>query len=227
MGRRGGAAWTDRESILWQTCSYVAALVEGREPAPPSEIMTTFVPQGGPADMLLAQGPHERLSFRALGDGTYTHDSGYFFATGPAGLAASAGVAVFRAAGNSNRRHAARAAAQQRWVVEDSGHVTVGTEGFHLATHEGVFYWTWGSITAASLVAPENLEMYGDSTVGPVHWILHTPWAELIFVLWALRRHRRHPQLVTGTWLPPGFLDHVADQGYRAPIPSPVLLLDR
>ncbi|GMA30842.1 hypothetical protein [Litorihabitans aurantiacus] len=91
MAARDEGTWTGRESILWQTCEYVAAMVEGRAPVPPHEILTTFAPQGGPHDRLLAQGPFELLVFRALGDGSYARSGGIFLATGPIGIAATAG----------------------------------------------------------------------------------------------------------------------------------------
>ncbi|WP_284249592.1 hypothetical protein [Litorihabitans aurantiacus] len=102
----------------------------------------------------------------------------------------------------------------------------MSAESFHLQTPAGVYFWGWGAITSASIVADDHVEVYGEATSGPVRWVLHTPWAALIFASWALRRHRRHPQLVTGTWLPVGFLEHVVAQGYRQPMSSPVIVLD-
>lgn len=219
--------WSERDSVLYETCRYVAALVAGQAPVPRAPIATTFVPQGGPGDTLLAQGPYEMLEFRAVGDGSYVHDSSFFFATGAVGLAATAGMALVRAAGNSNRRAAANAAAQPRWVVEESGVFTVGLFGFHLHNNDGIYYWAWESITAMTITHPGYFEMYGDSTRGPVHWTFASPWAELIFALWALRRHPQHPQLINGAWLPPGWLDWVRSRGYHEPIPSPVIQIDR
>ena len=45
-------------------------------------------------------------------------------------------------------------------------------------------------------------------------WIIQSDWAELLFVAWAVIRHRRHPQLVTGGWLPPGWVERATQYGY-------------
>lgn len=209
--------------MLWQTCAWVAAAVAGREVTPRAAVQTIFAPQGGPHDVLLCAGPYERLAFRALGNGTYEHNGGWFFATGGVGLALSAGVMLARGMGNRARRAAAAHAAVPRWVVEERGLFTVGTCGFHLSHSSGVFYWDWGSISSMTVRGPGYFEMTGSSTAGPVHWTFATPWAELIFALWALARHPRHPQFVTGEWLPPGFLAWVSQNGYEPPLAGPAV----
>lgn len=219
--------WTERDSILWQTCAWVAAAVGGQEVVPRGTVLTNFAPQGGPDDVLLCAGPFERLTFRALGNGTYDHNGGFFFATGRLGIAVSAGVLLARGLTNHARRTSAAQAAVPRWVVEEQGTFTVGTRGFHLSNSSGVFYWGWGAITSITITGPGYFEMFGESTNGPVHWTFATPWAELIFALWALTCHPRHPQLVTGQWLPSGFLQWVAQHGYEPPLAGPSIQLER
>ena len=49
-------------------------------------------------------------------------------------------------------------------------------------------------------------------------WAIASDWAELVFVLWALARHPRHPQLINGEWLPPGWLEHAEAFQHPAPV---------
>ena len=217
--------WSARDSALWFTCSYVEATAEGRAVAPPSPVLTTFAPQGGADDVLLAQGPYDRFEFVAAGDGSYVQDTGFFMATGAVGLAATAALATARVIGNEARRSSANAAAMPRWTVTERGEITVGTRGFHLAHRHGVVHWPWQAIREVTMTGPGRFEMSGDSTQGPVRWCFGTPWAELVFALWALNRHPRHPQLLSGSWLPPGFLQWAEHNGYAAPLPGPAILM--
>lgn len=224
---REGLAWTERDEVLWQTCAYVAATVAGRQIAPREPMATTFAPQGGAQDVLLCTGPYERLAFRAVGDGSYTSSGGLFLGTGKIGLTLTAGVLVARGLRNRSRRAAAERATVPRWVVEERGQLTVGTRGFHLSPATGVFYWDWGSITEMTIDAPGCFTMSGASTRGPVRWTFATPWAELVFALWALDRHPGHPQLVTGDWLPADFLTRVAESGHEPPLRRAAIEIER
>ena len=49
--------------------------------------------------------------------------------------------------------------------------------------------------------------------------MIRSDWAELLFVLWALVRHPRHPQLGNGGWQPPGWQDRCRANGL-VPIPD-------
>lgn len=69
----------------------------------------------------------------------------------------------------------------------DTGMIYVSAYGFYLSGEGGLYPWSWG-----------------------FSWILRSDWAELVFVTWALAVHPRHPQLLTGGWLPPGWLDWAA-----------------
>src|SRR5690606_32039467 len=92
----------------------VAAAATGREVLPLQPVLTNFAPQGGPHDVLLCGGPYELLTFRPLGDGSYQHNGGFFFATGGVGLALTAGAMIARGVGNRSRREAAAQAAVPR-----------------------------------------------------------------------------------------------------------------
>ena len=99
--------WTDRDSALWHTCEIAVDLANGIIPRPRLEVVASFPPQFGRDEEFLASGPFELFDFHAPGDGTYMHSGSFFFATGAAGLAATAAVAVGRAIGNGSRRRAA------------------------------------------------------------------------------------------------------------------------
>lgn len=64
------------------------------------------------------------------------------------------------------------------------------------------------SVTSATMARPGAVQISGNSEHGPVSWALCSDWAELLFITRALTRHPRHPQLIDGQWLPPGWLDH-------------------
>ncbi len=46
---------------------------------------------------------------------------------------------------------------------------------------------------------------------------------DLAAAAWAFARHRRLPQLLTGGWLHPGFLQRCVDAGYPSRLPTPAL----
>jgi hypothetical protein len=86
----------------------------------------------------------------------------------------------------------------------------VSTHGFYLQTQSaGLLPWSWGALVSAAMTARSSVHLQGLTAHGKgVSWLLRTPWAELVFVLWALARHPQHPQLLTGSWLPPGWVEH-------------------
>jgi hypothetical protein len=51
-----------------------------------------------------------------------------------------------------------------------------------------------------------------------MHWMLESPYAELVFALWAKARYPSHSQLVTGDWLPENCLRWATDMGHRPAI---------
>lgn len=217
------APWTDRDTALWHTCEIAAVLAHGRIPPPRQQVVSIFPPQLAPDEQYWAAGPYLLNEELAPGDGSYVHDSGYFLATGRGGLTATAAVAAFRAAGNARRRRRAEEAAVPRWTPIEHGTVYLSAYGFSLHGPGGVSPWGWPSVTAAQMVAPGAVHLLGASVRGQVSWILQSDWAELLFVAWALARHRQHPQLITGSWLPPGWLQRCAEFSQQTRLASPAL----
>lgn len=215
-------AWSGHDSALWHTCEIATDLVHRRPVVAGLEVLAPF-PPAPPDDRFWASGPFALSDLRAAGDGSYVHNSGFFFATGALGLAATAATAVGRAAGNANRRRAAEAAATPRWTVIDSGTVYVAPSSFTMHSVHGLFAWPYDGIHAAQMVGPGQLHFQGQSESGAVSWVLASDWAELVFVSWALRRHPRHPQLVSGGWLPPGWLARCRAHAYATRLTSPAL----
>jgi len=157
--------WNAHDTALWHTCEIAVDLAAGRVPQALREVLAPFPPPA-PDRAFWASGTFELMDLRAAGDGSYMRNDGFFFATGPLGLALTAAAAVGKAAGNS---------------------------------------------------------FQGQSEAGPISWILVSDWAELLFVTWALLFHPRHPQLLSGAWLPPGWLDRCAAHAYRTRLASPRL----
>lgn len=215
-------AWTQHDAALWHTCEIASDLAAGRMPTSTREVLAPFPPRLGPGERFWASGGFDLLRLQAAGDGSYMHSSGMFFATGAVGLAATAAFAVGQAAGNRSRREAAAAATVPQWTVVDQGELFVSAFGFYLQS-QGIWPWQWAAVNGAQMVAPRQVELYGDSEGGPVHWIVTSDWAELLFITWALTIHPRHPQLIGGGWLPPGWLQHCATHGYGTRLTSAAL----
>lgn len=206
--------WDSHDYALWFTCELVATLVDGapdRTDLP--QLLTPFPMQLSDDERAIAGCSFRRLVWGATGDGTYTHNSGFFFATGAIGLALTAGAAAGRAARNSARKRQAAAGLEPRWLETDAGALYVTTHGFYMQDQEGLFAWGWDSITSAQ-VANGLVELSGESTSGPTTFALAADYAELVFVLWALARHPSHPQLLEGSWLPYNWLRRADDAGY-------------
>jgi hypothetical protein len=203
-------AWTDRDGALWHTCEIAADLAQGRTPPNRLEVATPFPPQLAADEVTWASGRFQLLEHRALGDGSYAHSSDFLLATGPGGMTLMTAMAVGTAVGNNARRRAAQAAAAPRWTLIDAGVLYVSGYGFYLHVTNGLLPWRWSDITMASMVGPAAVQLAGNSQRGTISWILRSDWAELVFVTWAFDRHPRHPQLVTGEWLPPGWLQRAA-----------------
>jgi len=225
MGRRKPVAplWADRDTALWHRCEIAVDLAAGTVPLPRQQVASMFPPQLGYDEQFWAVGPFALLEQRALGDGSYQHNGGFFYATGRGGLTATATVAAFRAAGNSSRRRAAEAAAVPRWVQVDQDALYVSRYGIHLQTAHALLPWSWTSFTAAQMVGPGAVHLLGEGANRSVSWVLHSDWAELVFVAWALARHRKHPQLLNGAWLPPGWLQRCAEQAHSTRLTTPAL----
>lgn len=217
------ATWTARDTALWHTCEIAVDLVHGVVPEPRQEVYTAFPPQLGHDERFWASGAFELLEERAAGDGSYVHNSGFFFATGVVGLTATAAFAGARALGNTQRRAAAAQAAVPSWTPVETGNVYVSPLGMHLHTARSVLPWRWSAFTAMQMVGPGAVHVLWNSDSGPISWVLRSDWSELVFVTWAMTHHRRHPQLLNGGWLPPGWFGWASQQSYPLRLSSPAI----
>lgn len=207
---------SSHDTAIWHSI-HICELIDVGSLESWQSVGTTFVLRNGPDERALVTGPFRLNDYVPVGDGTYTHNSGMMLATGRGGLAMSAGFMAVQAAGNAMRKQAAAAAAQPRWHVIEQGQIWVTQYGFYRATPHGLFAWTYGAIGSAQMVGPGALWMTGDSTNGPVSWILESDWAELILLLWARAVGIDHPQTSGPGWIPPGWPERVIDAGQQLP----------
>ncbi|PPK98165.1 hypothetical protein CLV92_102318 [Kineococcus xinjiangensis] len=227
--REGGAAreparaWSDRDSALWHTCEIAADLAAGAVPQPRLDIATPFPPRFAADERFWAAGPFDLLALRAPEGAPPRGAPRFFLATGAGGLAATAAVALARAAGDARRRAEEERRAAPRWVRVDAGALAVSGCGMYWHTPAALLTWDWGSVTSAEVLEPGAVHLTGEGPAGPGSWILRSDWAELVFVTWALQRHPRHPQLRSGGWLPPGWLSWCATQPYPTRLASAAL----
>lgn len=214
--RPGASALSSHDTAIWHTCQINELLDADHLDAWP-EVLTPFAGQPD-GNRYLVDGAFSLADHHAAGDGSYERDNGFFFATGGAGLALTAGVMAGRAIGNARRRNEAIRAATARWREIDRGQIWVGTGGVTFRTVNGIFSWWFPSIDAAELVGPAAMWFTGKTGPGQtISWIVRSDWAELIFTLWARARHPRHPQLVGGAWVPAGWTHRVLSAGIRMP----------
>jgi hypothetical protein len=188
------------------------------------EILSSFPPSLGPDERLWASGPYIACEFRPLGDGTWQTSNTFVAGTGTLGLSLAVGSLVAGAVSRSKARDRAAADAVARWVPAHQGQLFVSGYGFYFHTPQ-VFSWRWSDIDEATVTAAGETRISGHSTRGPTMWAIASDWAELVFVLWALARHPRHPQLVNGEWLPPGWLEHARACQRPAPVATDGRLL--
>ncbi|MEU1816533.1 hypothetical protein ABZ543_15225 [Streptomyces roseifaciens] len=214
--------WSPLDDYLWHTCDILADLVEGRLDRRPLIATTASMAHG---DRALAVGPGQRVTWRALGDGSYLHEGGFAFGRPGFVLASVAATAVT----NSVRRSRAARDAQPRWVVDGPGEVTVSVRGMHFAhpTSWLDLYWNgpngWRAI---DLVAPDVFQATFVSDRGEqITTRVHSPWASLMFVLSARASFPAHPRLLGGGWLPPDF-EHRCALMERPCRPAARLVLD-
>ncbi|QKV78285.1 hypothetical protein [Amycolatopsis sp. Hca4] len=223
MGQKTAAnpvpPWTQRDEVLWYTCYLAALLAGGQSTQDVHEVLAPFPPTIGGDEKFWACGSFVLSDFRALGDGSWQVSTPVVFGTGAVGLGLVAGTLVGGSIAKSRARRAAQAAAVPRWVPIEQGNVYLSQYGFYMHT-PSVLRWPWTDISGLSVVAPATVHFSGNSEHGPISWMLQSDWAELLFVSWALAVHPRHPQLVTGGWLPPGWVEH-ARFHQRAPRAAP------
>jgi len=214
--------WDSCDSALWYTCEIAADLMAGRRPGITLDVVAPFPPdaQNQPSG---ASGDFALYELRANGDGSYLRNQGFFFATGALGLAATAAIAMGRAAGNNARRRAAIEATTPRWTAIDGGHLYLACSGFKMHSATGLFPWAYSDVDSAQMVAPQCVSFQGLSSRGPISWVVSSMWAELLFITWALARHPRHPQVVSGGWLPPGWLQRCKTYGQHTRLATAAL----
>ena len=216
MRRNPSRDWTDYDEGLLYTLWVVDCLLTDRADQL-QYVNPPFVIDHTGGERIYAQAPFQLLEWAAPGDGTYQHDSSFFFATGRGGLTMTAAAAVFRAHGNARRRAQATQSAVPRWLPADQGTAWVSSHGFWIQTMRGLFPWPWESVAGMQVVNQGNVQLQGSSTAGPVSWQVVSPAAELMFALWVLTRRVPHPQWMNRDWIPPNWIHWASERGKRLP----------
>ncbi|MGH3526281.1 MAG: hypothetical protein ACRDQV_14160 [Pseudonocardiaceae bacterium] len=216
-----GPGWTTRDEVLSYTTTLAAELGAGGPVGSAWEVTAPFPPTLGEELPLWGSGAFTLHEWRAPGDGSWQPNQTIAFGTGAVGAGLMIGSLLGGVIGNSRARRAAEAAAIPRWMQTDGGGLYLSHRGFYLHT-DRVVAWDWASVTSATMAKPGAVQISGTSEYGPISWALCSDWAELLFITWALTRHPRHPQLIGGQWLPPGWLDHAHAHHQPAwAVPSP------
>jgi hypothetical protein len=215
------STWSPLDEYLWHSCDVLADLVEGRLGQRP---LVATMARLAPGDRALAVGPAERLTWRAVGDDSYTHTSVVAFGSTGFVLGSMAASAV----GNSARRRTAALNAQPRWVLDGAGEVTVTTRKVYFGHPVCSLDLDWTGLNTIDIVAPDVFQTtFLNTHSGRQMTVqLRTPWASLIFVLAALAAFPAHPRLLGRGWLPADFEKRSADLG-RPCRPAARLVLDR
>lgn len=219
--------WTDADQALLYTCHLASDLLAGRQ-MHPSPVAAPFPPRFATDERYLAAGGFTLSIYDAVGDGSYIQDAGFFFATGKAGLAATAGIAAARARSNSKRRKEAARDMVPRWVPQHTGIVTVSDHGIYLRTPQDFFAWNWVTLRSAEVAAFNTVVLAAPTANGRIaHWQFHSMYAELAFLLWATTRYPGHPQLVDQRWLPPNWVRWAREQGQTPALAERLMLGDQ
>jgi hypothetical protein len=66
---------------------------------------------------------------------------------------------------------------------------------------------------SAEMIGPRQVSLHLDLDQLDNTVVVTSDWAELLFVCWATAHHPRHSQLVTGEWLPPGWIRRAREFG--------------
>ena len=197
--------WNDRDRALLHTCTIGATIVRQHGLESIAEVIASFPTTLGPDEPLWACGAYIAYEHCALGDGTYYKSNTVVAGTGPLGLGLLAASLTGSAISNSRAKNQAAADATPRWVPAHSGDIYIGPRGCYFQNPK-VLPWGWDDIEESSMIEPGVVRWVGRSTAGQVAWLVQSGWAELVFLLWALNRHPRHPQLADGSWLPDGWI---------------------
>lgn len=200
---------------IWQTW-YINELFDaGRLEEWPAAPQHFPLQQSG--ERVLAQGGFVLSNYQPIGDGSYVQSNGMFFAYGRHAAAFTIGAVAGHAIGNSRRRRQAERDAIPRWVQIGQGQIWATQFGFYCQEAASFYSWNHWAVNSMHLVGPGHLNLQGDSSDGPINWILSSDWAELIFTMWARHRHPQHPQFTTPGWIPPGWLDNLQRAGQGPP----------
>lgn len=202
----GPPLWSPLDEYLWHSCDILADVLEGQVARRPVVATTARLQH---ADRALAVGPGQRLTWRALGSGRYTHTNVAAF--GSPGFVV--GSLVGSAIGNSARRRQATRDAQPRWVVDGPAEVTLTLQRLHFA-HAAGLDLDWRALSAIELAAPDVFQTsFVNARGSQVTVRVQTPWASLAFALAAITAFPAHPRLLTRGWLPPDFEQRCARVG--------------
>jgi hypothetical protein len=211
MAKRIEPHWTAADQALLFTCAVAADLAGGIIPETVPSMCPPWAPQLGSHEVFLAYGPYREWSFRPLGDGSYVGTSTFAFGS-PLFVG---GMLAANAIGNANRRARASADAVPRWMPVASGEFAVSDQGMYFRS-AGLGTWMWSQVAAMCMISRGRVDLTPAN--GAKAFVVESPWAELAFVVWALRVHPNHPQLLSGGWLPPGWSEWARAQG-REPTP--------
>lgn len=198
--------WSPADEYLWHSCDIVADVLEGRVARRPVVATTARLQHG---DRALAVGPAQRQTWRAVGNGGYSHTSVAAFGSPAFVFGSLAGAAI----GNSARRRQAARDAEPRWVVDGNGEATITLRRLHFA-HAAELDLEWGGLSSIDLVAPDVFQTSFINTRGSHGTVrVQTPWASLAFALAAVTAFPAHPRLLACGWLPPDFEERCARVG--------------
>lgn len=196
-GTGNGDDWSAEDQAMLLTCLIIDDVTHQRVPA--IRAQTMFALPAGVAAFV--SGPVRVFALRADGDGSYNRSGSFVFGTGKLGMAMMAGSLLGNAVANNRARNRAMADAQVAFRHQFDGSLYVCNTGFIFHNAEGLFSWDFDSVAGMEVIGPNTVIMQGESEHGAVTWRIHCPYAELIFVLWALECHPQHPQLIDGSWL--------------------------
>lgn len=211
--------WTPHDEALLHTCRLANLMITRGDPSQVPEVLAPFRPDVV-GERLWASGPFSLWDWRPLGDGSWEKPR-WSKAELVIGLTNFAPVtAVSRFVKIKRAADQAAEDAVARWVQIASGTLYTSTYRFYFYTftpQPQIYPWHWEDVTSAELLGPRSLRFTATSEVGPVTWMLESDWAELVFVTWALTMHPKHPQLASGSWLPPGWIQHARSWHRQVP----------
>lgn len=127
-------------------------------------------------------------------------------------------VHMVRAAAEAARAANAAAVAardqamQPRWFAEPSGTITLTNLRVHLTNQYRSSRIPLAALEHLELTQPDRLRIRFTEANTSHYLELATPWATPIFLVAGHARFPHHPQLISGSWLPPGFEErcHIA-----------------